>query len=596
MAQTLLATLAAASTAYAGSIADIEHVVLFMQENRAFDHYFGTMAGIRGFKDPKVDNGKPVWYQMVNGTLSNATDYLMPWALNYKGGSWNEATQCMEAGDNGWASNHDALNGGLNNNWPLGNTPWYAYRSIGYFTRKDWPNHFAIAEAFTVGDMYQESVIASTNPNRVTWRSGSINAPGSPQAANEGGMTIDNNETPGCEGPNLNCYPLKWTTIPELYEAAGVSWQLYQDTDNFDDNPLAWFQQYQTAANGSELQKKGMSYIGLEKFYEDAASGNLPQVSIIVGPAELSEHPPYTPRDGAWLQQRIVDTVTKSPQYNSTALIISYDETGGWGDHVVPYHSPQGTTGEWVEDPYGEYGYVYTGPGFRLPFYIVSPWTRGGNVYVENVDHISQIKFVEQWLEAKGYNAFDFDHPDLSVPSFPNASYPSTDDKGQWNGYAVCEATYNVTRPPVPYGQQTEATSLVAEEGFKAVRGQLTEGRYLTFEMNGFALTTANGKLTATKATANHDSKTQRFVIHQNGSKYAITSALDSTSVLGPGPMRPGGYNAAAATFAITDLGNGNGYSLKASNGQYLTVGAHGQVSYGHDQCGFSVYSVTYDN
>lgn len=178
------------------------------------------------------------------------------------------------------------------------------------------------------------------------------------QAANEGGMTIDNNETPGCEGPNLNCYPLKWTTIPELYEAAGVSWQLYQDTDNFDDNPLAWFQQYQTAANGSELQKKGMSYIGLEKFYEDAASGNLPQVSIIVGPAELSEHPPYTPRDGAWLQQRIVDTVTKSPQYNSTALIISYDETGGWGDHVVPYHSPQGTTGEWVEDPYGEYGYV----------------------------------------------------------------------------------------------------------------------------------------------------------------------------------------------------------------------------------------------
>lgn len=66
----------------------------------------------------------------MNGTLSNATDYLMPWALNYKGGSWNEATQCMEAGDNGWASNHDALNGGLNNNWPLGNTPWYAYRCV----------------------------------------------------------------------------------------------------------------------------------------------------------------------------------------------------------------------------------------------------------------------------------------------------------------------------------------------------------------------------------------------------------------------------------------------------------------------------------
>lgn len=68
---------------------------------------------------------------------------------------------------------------------------------------------------------------------------------------------------------------------------------------------------------------------------------------------------------------------------------------------VTPYHSPQGTPGEWVQDPYGEFGYVYTGPGFRLPFYIVSPWNRGGNVYVENADHNSQIKFVEEWLAAK---------------------------------------------------------------------------------------------------------------------------------------------------------------------------------------------------
>ncbi|KAK4962901.1 hypothetical protein LTR10_000528 [Elasticomyces elasticus] len=586
MAQTLLATLAAASTAYAGSIADIEHVVLFMQENRAFDHYFGTMSGVRGFKDPNTKN----WKQMVNSSLSNVTDSLLPWYLNAEGGSWNEATQCMSAGDNGWDTNHDALNADLNNNWALGNTPW----SIGYYTRKDLPNHFAIAEGWTVGDMGKS--LGRTCP------------------LDARGMTIDNNETPGCEGADLNCYPLKWTTTPEHYEAAGVSWQLYQDTDNFDDNPLAWFEQYQTAANGSALQKKGMSYIGLEKFYEDAASGTLPQVSIIIGPAELSEHPPYTPRDGGWLQQKIVDTVTSSPLYNTTTLLISYDESGGWGDHVVPYHSPNGTVGEWVEDPYGEYGYVYTGPGFRLPFYIVSPWTRGGNVYVENVDHNSQIMFVEKWLESKGYNvttdemtawrranmadltkAFDFDHPDCSIPKALNATYPSTDKTGQWNGYAVCEATYNVTRPPVPYGQQTEANSLVTEQGFKAVRGQLTEGRYLTFEMNGYALTSSRGKLAASKATSKHNSKAQRFVIHQSGSKYAIVSAFDSTSISGPGSMRPGGYNAAATTFTISDQANGKGYAVKANNGQYLTIGAHG-VSYSHKPMGFKIYSVSYDN
>lgn len=147
-----------------------------------------------------------------------------------------------------------------------------------------------------------------------------------------------------------------------------------------------------------------MAYIGLEKFYEDAAAGTLPQISVIVGPAELSEHPPYQPKDGAWLQQKVVDTVTSSPLYKNTVLIVSYDETGGWGDHVVPYHSPSGTPGEWIQDPYNEYGYVYTGPGFRLPFYIISPWTRGGNVYVEHSDHISQIKFVEEVFAAKGKN------------------------------------------------------------------------------------------------------------------------------------------------------------------------------------------------
>ena len=72
-----------------------------------------------------MNSGKPVWYQMVNGSLSNATDYLMPWYLNQAGGDFNEATQCMEAGDNGWDTNHDALNADKNNNWPLGNTPWY---------------------------------------------------------------------------------------------------------------------------------------------------------------------------------------------------------------------------------------------------------------------------------------------------------------------------------------------------------------------------------------------------------------------------------------------------------------------------------------
>ena len=314
-----------------------------------------------------------------------------------------------------------------------------------------------------------------------------------------------------------------------------------------------------------------MAYVGLEQFYHDAAAGTLPEISYIVGPAELSEHPPYTPHDGAWLQQKIVDVVTSSPLYNSTVLIISYDETGGWGDHVVPFHSPNGTAGEWVEDPYhgdGSAGYVYTGPGFRLPFYIVSPWTRGGNVYVENADHSSQIKFIEQVYAAKGKDivtgqipawrranmadltkAFDFEHPDYSIPSMPNASYPSTDNKGTWNGYAVCESTYHVRRPPVPYGKQSEATSLFVEDGFKAVRGQLTEGRYLVFEMAGYALSSSGGQLMASRATSKHNTKSQRFVINGSAGKFTLKDAS-------------GKAVSSSAEYAISDMGNGEGYRL----------------------------------
>ena len=352
---------------HAGSLADIEHVVLFMQENRAFDHYFGTMAGVRGYSDPnvQVNAGRDVWHQEVTSNLTNATDYLLPWYLNYQGGSFLEATQCMDAGSNGWQENQAALNGGLNDHWATNNTPW----SWGHFQRSDIPVQFAIADGWTVGDMYQESVIASTNPNRVTWLSGSI--------SDEGGVYIDNNEVPGCEAPGLNCYPLKWKTTPEFYQDAGVSWQIYQDTDNFDDNPLAWFDQYQTAKNGTPLSDRGMAFLGLDDFYAQAEAGTLPEVSYIIGPTELSEHPPYAPRDGAWLQKQVVDAVTGGAAYNSTVLMISYDgtifyliyileltiaiETGGWGDHVTPYHSPEGTAGEWLEDPYGDVGYTYSG-------------------------------------------------------------------------------------------------------------------------------------------------------------------------------------------------------------------------------------------
>lgn len=244
--------------------------------------------------------------------------------LNYLGGDWPNATACMYAGSNSWQAMHAAYNGGLTNQWATNNTPY----SWGHYQRQDIPIHFDIAEGWTVGDMYQEGVLAATDPNRIVWMSATVNNPGTPNNPDgEGGMMLDNSATPGCEKPHLNCYPLTWRTNAEYYQAANVSWQVYQDADNFEDNMLSYFQQFQAVWNdtSSPLTKYGNSYPGLAKFYADAAAGTLPQVSYIVGPAELSEHSPYLPSDGAWLQKQVVDAVTSSPLYNETVLMISYD-------------------------------------------------------------------------------------------------------------------------------------------------------------------------------------------------------------------------------------------------------------------------------
>jgi phospholipase C len=122
-------------------------------ENRAFDHYFGTMAGVRGFGDANLqkNNGVPVWKQLTTRQQTTKTDYVTPWYLNYLGGNWSEATQCMTAGSNGWFENHAAWNFGSNDHWAMNNTPW----SIGFYKKQDLPTQWALAENWVIGDMYQ---------------------------------------------------------------------------------------------------------------------------------------------------------------------------------------------------------------------------------------------------------------------------------------------------------------------------------------------------------------------------------------------------------------------------------------------------------
>ena len=616
----LLLAAAAVAPAFAANqtndgLKNVKHIVLFMQENRAFDHYFGTMAGVRGFKDPNVhiskNTGKSVFHQPVNESMIKVsdgpdTDYkppknvteLMPFHLPYQGGDYKERTQCMLCGSNSWQANHAAWNEGEIDRWALNNTPY----SLGYFQREDIPVHFALAENFVVADAYYEGQIASTDPNRVTWFSTTINANGSAAGGNVsmGGTVLDNNRDPKCiEGKNgdaYSCRPLYWKTVPEYMSDAKIDWKLYQDFDNFGDNTLVEWRQYQLAAkNKTDLAKRGLSFSGIKSFLEDAKNGTLPEVSYIVGPQYLSEHAPYTPNDGAWLQREVANAVMNGKAWNSTVLMISYDETGGWADHVMSPHAKRGTPGEWIKDPFTADGKLApTGPGFRLPFYIISPFTRKGGVFTEPTSHESQTLFLEEWAKANGkpfhvsvmnkwrreqlsnlVNALDFNSTDTSVPKIPEVAEPTKDPiTDEYNGAWNCMLKFKGdVHPKIPYGNQTEEKTLFQEPGFKAVRGNLTEGRYLSFASGKQRLSIQSGKL-GTEPHKGHFTEKQLFVLHWQGQepkdnefkvaagdKY-LTSDLSLTKNKSHG-----------ASFAIFDNGNGKGHSAQElKSGKFLTL------------------------
>ncbi len=360
-----------------GPLAQIEHVVVLMQENRSFDHYFGSLPGVRGFGDQDVltlTTGQPVWYQP---DPKNPQGYELPFHLDTATTGAAGATELSHA----WEAQHASWNDGKMDNWiPAHRAADGAIDgplTMGYFTRADLPFHYALADAFTICDNYHCSVLGPTNPNRLYHWTGTIDP-----AGRNGGPVIDNSETP----------PYTWTTYPERLEAAGISWRIYQEADNYDDNPLAWFRQYQEAPRSSPLFTKGIAPApGLvAAFADDVRGGNLPQVSWIIGSAATCEHPSYLPAAGAVFISQILEVLAAQPKvWEQTAFFLNYDENDGLFDHVPPPVPPAGTPDEFVDG-------LPIGLGFRVPMIVISPLSVGGWVSSEVYDHTSVLRFMEE--------------------------------------------------------------------------------------------------------------------------------------------------------------------------------------------------------
>jgi phospholipase C len=387
----------------AGTIRDVEHVVVFTQENRSFDSYFGTLRGVRGFGDRfpiPLPGGRPVWHQR------NAQGREV---LPYHFDTVTTNAMRVTGTPHKWPDAQEAWNNGRMDRW----LPAKTERSLGFYREADIPFQFALANAFTLCDAYHCSMQGGTNPNRLFLWTGCNDARG-----DHGGPALVNSFDdlgPASEG-------FSWTTYPERLEQAGVSWKQYQDMDdNYTDNPLEGFRQYRAAEPGSALHRRALSTHTLEELAQDVRNGTLPQVSWIIAPEKYSEHPkPSSPAWGAEYTAWVLDALTANPEvWSKTVLLLNFDENDGFFDHVPPpsppardalgrllggstvslegeYHlARRGPAHDSEDDPPAYHGRAF-GLGPRVPMYVISPWSRGGWVNSQVFDHTSVIRFLER--------------------------------------------------------------------------------------------------------------------------------------------------------------------------------------------------------
>jgi phospholipase C len=431
-------TKAAVSIPPAGSdLGAVEHVVFLMNENRSFDHYYGSYAGVRGFDDPTALPG--VFNQQWDGaSFGRSATSLLPFHLD----TATTDAECTYDLSHEWSAQHKCWNGGQMDRFVATHTspqyegPENGVLTMGYYTRQDIPFWYSLADAFTICDNYHCSVMGPTHPNRLYAWSGTLDP-----AGEEGGPVIVTNSASSFIGS------AKWRTMPEELQSKGVSWKVYNPPGDFyqpsnpislgiSDNVLLYFDRH-VSDPSSPLYRNAFSPIFPKDFRHDIANDELPAVSWIIPPVGYDEHPPAPPAAGQWFVNEVVSALVSNPKvWSKTVLFLMYDENDGFFDHVPPPVPAPGTAGEFLTSkrlPQAAYG--VPGPigyGFRVPLMVVSPFSRGGYVCSDVFDHSSQLLFLEERFGVTAPNLSSWRRQtsgnltttlqlkaDLSVPSLP---------------------------------------------------------------------------------------------------------------------------------------------------------------------------------
>jgi phospholipase C len=435
-----------------GRLSDIEHVVILMQENRSFDHYFGSYRGVRGFGDHR---GRDVFAQ-DGYDAPGFGGKLLPFHFDPANG----LGECTNDVSHEWVTQHASWNnGGMDafyRSHKLANGPAAGASTMGYYRRADLALYYALADAFTICDRFHCSVIGPTDPNRLYAMSGTVDPAGL-----RGGPLLQT--LVGTRGQKAGAF--SWTTMPEQLLARGISCKVYTDPRaGIFQNVLPYFHNFQA---DPQLKALGITPNYPDDFEADVAAGRLPQVTWVLPQFTHTEHPPAAPIAGEFEAARVLAALTADRErWAKTALILTYDEDGGFFDHVRPPTAPPGTPDEYITvsslppEAQGIRGPI--GLGFRVPTLVISPFSRGGLVSSEVFDHTSVLQFLEARFGAEVPNlsawrrsvtgdlttAFNFAGPDATVPDLPQ---PSLSDPALTNGSCV---TLDERSYPVPPNQR----------------------------------------------------------------------------------------------------------------------------------------------
>jgi phospholipase C len=391
------------------SLPQIKHIVVLMQENHSYDNRLGMLRrhGADGFS--LSDSGKPFnWNPYANGDTQHA--FRMP-------------TTCQNSSPTQtWLNSHIQFDHGRNNGFvESGSGPV----AMGYWEKADQPFYYSMASVFPIADRYFCSVLGQTYPNRRYLI-----------ASTSMGMVNDTL-------PGLTQYPRNGTIFDKLEDAA-VEWRDYYSNTATTELYLPLYGKY-----------FGTKIVPIDDFFKAAKAGTLPGFSLVEPNYNTqSEEDPQNIVVGEQFAAKVIDAVMTGPGWPDTVLIWTYDEHGGYYDHVPP--PPALAPDDIPPDvPKGESRYNgFAQYGFRVPMAVISPWARRDYVSHHVMDHTSISALAEtKWnmpamtyRDANAWNMLDM--LDLRRQSFltpPSLAKPLLDTDP---GALKCDRTGPGTIPP----------------------------------------------------------------------------------------------------------------------------------------------------